>query len=222
MPVSKDEHPKLSDFRNIYVGYDHEEIISMIKSEFGSEDHPKEQFKVPKYSSNKISTSKYNIVNFLPKSIMIQFMRLYNFYFLATVVLQGVPEVSTMPVYLAAVPFCFVIGVSILRELVEEIKRRRQDSQVNNTPAMVLKGDKFHEIKWKDLHVGDIILVHEDESFPADLLLLQCSDHYGTSYIQTMTLDGERALKPRQSYTEILEKMKQQSVGLHQMRMHLR
>jgi magnesium-transporting ATPase (P-type) len=64
--------------------------------------------------------------------------------------------------------------------------------------------------------------VTEDEPFPADLLLLQCSDHYGTAYIQTMTLDGERALKPRQAYTEILTQMKEQRIGLDKLRMHLR
>lgn len=83
-------------------------------------------------------------------------------------------------------------------------------------------GDKFHEAKWANVKVGDVVLVKEDETFPADLLLLQCSDHYGTAYIQTMTLDGERALKPRQAFTEILEKMKRQTVGLSQMKLHLR
>lgn len=37
-----------------------------------------------------------------------------------------------------------------------------------------------------------------------------------------MTLDGENALKPRQSFTEILQTMKQQSIPLYQMKMHLR
>ena len=70
--------------------------------------------------------------------------------------------------------------------------------------------------------MGDVIFVREDETFPANLLLLNCSDNYGTAYIQTMTLDGERALKPRQAYTEILAKMKEQSVGLDRLKMHLK
>lgn len=110
----------------------------------------------------------------------------------------------------------------MVRELIEEIKRRRQDKKINNSPALVLQGEKFHETSWSKLKVGDVVLVHEGEGFPADLLLLHCSDHYGTAYIQTMTLDGERALKPRQSHMEILDKMKRQTIGLHQMRMHLR
>lgn len=93
------------DYRNIYLGHEPDEIVEKIRAEFGDPDRPNEKFKVPKYKSNKISTSKYNYINFLPKSILVQFMRLYNFYFLATVALQGVPAVSTSPIYLAAFPF---------------------------------------------------------------------------------------------------------------------
>lgn len=211
-----------NDYRNIYLGFSQEEIIDDLKSRYQKDENPKQKFKIPKYKNNRVSTSKYNIINFLPKAILIQFFRLYNFYFLFTVVLQGIPAVSTMPIYLAAMPFVFVIGVSVVRELIEEIKRRRQDNKVNNAPVRVLREDKFHETKWSKIKVGDILLIHEDETFPADLLLLQCSDHYGTAYIQTMTLDGERALKCRQAYTEILDKMKKKSVGLNRMKLHLK
>ncbi|CAI2358915.1 unnamed protein product [Moneuplotes crassus] len=216
------EIPDIKAYRNIFYGFDEDDALHHLKKEYENPDDPKQKIKIPKYKSNKISTSKYNIVDFLPKAILIQFLRIYNFYFLCTIVLQGVPAVSTMPVYLAAMPFIFVIGVSVFREFIEEIKRRKQDKAVNNSKARVLRGNKFHECKWRDLQVGDIIFVHEDETFPADLLLLACSDHYGTAYIQTMTLDGERALKPRQAYTEFLEKMKKRGVGLDKLMMHLK
>ncbi|CAI2358814.1 unnamed protein product [Moneuplotes crassus] len=214
--------PDIKAYRNIFYGFDEDDALHHLKKEYEDPNDPKQKIKIPKYKNNKISTSKYNIVDFLPKAILIQFLRIYNFYFLCTIVLQGVPAVSTMPVYLAALPFIFVIGVSVFREFIEEIKRRKQDRAVNNSKARVLRGNKFHECKWRDLQVGDIIFVHEDETFPADLLLLACSDHYGTAYIQTMTLDGERALKPRQAYTEFLEKMKKRGVGLDKLMMHLK
>ena len=167
------EQKDINAYRNIYLGFEPEEIIKELRDEYEDADHPIKKIKVPKYKTNKISTSKYNYVDFLPKAILIQFLRVYNFYFLCTVVLQGVPAVSTMPVYLAALPFVFVIGVSVLRELFEEIKRRKQDKKVNNSTARVLRDNKFHETKWSSLKVGDIVFVKEDETFPADLLLLQ-------------------------------------------------
>ena len=37
--------------------------------------------------SNLIKTSKYNIINFLPKALLLQFLRIANIYFLVTAVL---------------------------------------------------------------------------------------------------------------------------------------
>jgi len=146
--------------------------LHRLKQEYEDSSDLKKKIKVPKYKTNKICTSKYSLIDFLPKAILVQFLRIYNFYFLCTVVLQAVPAVSTMPVYLAALPFIFVIGVSVFREFIEEIKRRRQDKAVNNSTAKVLMGSKFYPCRWRELKVGDIVLVQEGETFPADLLLI--------------------------------------------------
>ena len=135
---------------------------------------------------------------------------------------QAIPQISTTPIYLAALPFAFVIGISVLRELIEEIKRRRNDQKINSSKVMVLWDLKFHETTWEKLKVGDMVLIQEDEIIPADLLLLQWSNRYGNAYIQTMTLDGERALKPRQAFVEILDSMKTQKVGLNKMKIYLK
>lgn len=36
---------------------------------------------------NAVKTSKYNLLNFFPKAILLQFMRIANIYFLVTAVL---------------------------------------------------------------------------------------------------------------------------------------
>ena len=47
------------------------------------------------------------------------------------------------------------------------------------------------------MEVGDIIIVKQDETFPADLLLLASSKEQGECFIATGSLDGEKNLKKR-------------------------
>ena len=45
--------------------------------------------------------------------------------------------------------------------------------------------------------MGDIVLITQDEMFPADLVLMASSNLDAQCYIQTSSLDGEKALKTR-------------------------
>lgn len=59
--------------------------------------------------------------------------------------------------------------------------------------------------RWKDIKVGDIIKVHEDEWIPADILLLSAFNpsEPDTAYIETMDLDGETNLKSKYAPTSL-------------------
>jgi magnesium-transporting ATPase (P-type) len=49
----------------------------------------------------------------------------------------------------------------------------------------------------KDIVVGDFVLCQQDETFPADLVLLASSREDGMCFIATSSLDGEKTLKKR-------------------------
>lgn len=53
-------------------------------------------------------------------------------------------------------------------------------------------------MKWRDLGVGDLVKVLNNQFFPADLILLSSSEPQGISFIETSNLDGETNLKIRQ------------------------
>ena len=53
--------------------------------------------------------------------------------------------------------------------------------------------------------MGNLLLIKEDEPFPADILLLSSSAENAMAFIQTSTLDGEKNLKPKSSLTETNE-----------------
>ena len=47
------------------------------------------------------------------------------------------------------------------------------------------------DCKWRDIKVGQILEVRDNENFPADLLCLACARADGVAYIRTTNLDGD-------------------------------
>uniref|UniRef100_F6TTN7 Phospholipid-transporting ATPase n=1 Tax=Ornithorhynchus anatinus TaxID=9258 RepID=F6TTN7_ORNAN len=58
---------------------------------------------------------------------------------------------------------------------------------------------------WKDVRVGDFVLLRGDEIVPADVLFLASSDPAGMCHVETANLDGETNLKERQVVRGFLE-----------------
>ncbi|RZC48296.1 hypothetical protein C5167_041254 [Papaver somniferum] len=152
-----------------------------------------------KYPNNSVSTTKYNFVTFLPKALFEQFRRVANFYFLLAAALS---TTSLAPFSAPSViaPLVFVIGVSMLKEAIEDWHRFTQDLEVNSRVVNVHIGDgMFINKPWKTLYVGDIVKIEKNEYFPSDLLLLASSYEDGICYVETMNLDGETNLKLKRS-----------------------
>jgi len=85
-----------------------------------------------RFVSNKVVTTKYNCVTFLPKNLFEQFSKMANLYFLFMTVLQLVPGLQDF--YGAAttlMPLMFVVGVSMIKDAFEDNKRRKQDNEEN-------------------------------------------------------------------------------------------
>ena len=149
------------------------------------------------YPTNYIKTTKFTIITFLPLALLIQFGRVANIYFLIIAILQSIPAISPLSPYTAYLPIIFVLTVSVIREGIEDFRRYRSDKKINMATFMKLlpKGD-FRDIQSKDIMVGDILLIKENDAFPADMILLKSSGGLN-AYIQTSSLDGEKNLKKR-------------------------
>ncbi|KAK4272108.1 hypothetical protein QN277_020705 [Acacia crassicarpa] len=146
------------------------------------------------YIGNYVSTTKYTAFNFIPKSLFEQFRRVANIYFLIVACLSFSPLAPFTALSIVA-PLLVVMGATMAKEAVEDWRRRKQDIEANSQKVNVLRGNIFVETRWKKLRVGDLIKVHKDEYFPADLLLLSSSYEDGVCYVDTMNLDGETNLK---------------------------
>ncbi|KAL6335373.1 hypothetical protein AAG906_029616 [Vitis piasezkii] len=151
------------------------------------------------YTSNNISTTKYNIITFLPKAIFEQFRRVANLYFLLAAILSLTPVAPFSAVSMIA-PLAFVVGLSMAKEALEDWRRFIQDMKVNTRKASIHKGNGVFGFKpWQRIRVGDVVKVEKDQFFPADLLLLSSSYDDGICYVETMNLDGETNLKVKRS-----------------------
>lgn len=127
-----------------------------------------------------------------------QFSRLANLFFLLTAIIQQIPGVSPTGRFTTITPLSFVLGVSALKELLEDWKRHQADRQVNNRLVKVLREGTFQTVRWVDVRVGDVVKVLNNQFFPADLVLLSSSEPQAMCYIETANLDGETNLKIRQ------------------------
>jgi phospholipid-transporting ATPase len=171
------------------------------------------------YASNKVATSKYNVVTFLPRFTFEMFSRVAYMcvplrpllalradafarsrrsYFVVQMALTWWPAVSPFDPWGSTIALSFVLAVSAVKALWEDSKRHRDDWATNARPTRVMCGDgAFRQVPWRRVRVGDIVMARDDEELPADLLLLFSGQDLGVCYVQTTNLDGETNLKIR-------------------------
>ncbi|OHT08713.1 phospholipid-translocating P-type ATPase, flippase family protein [Tritrichomonas foetus] len=150
------------------------------------------------FMDNGISTTKYNVLTFLPKNLFEQFSRIANFYFLVTACLMFFPW-SPLESTTALLPLAIVVLISMVREGIEDFMRYLSDRKVNATKVDHLDGNTFKDIEWRKVLVGDVLLIKKNEQIPADVVLLNTSEPEGIAYVDTCNLDGETNLKVRQA-----------------------
>ncbi|XP_058851086.1 probable phospholipid-transporting ATPase IM isoform X1 [Acipenser ruthenus] len=153
------------------------------------------------YADNRIKTSKYHIVTFLPINLFEQFQRVANAYFLFLLILQLIPQISSLSWFTTIVPLVLVLTITAVKDAMDDFFRHKSDNHVNNRQSQVLIDGKLHNEKWMNVRVGDIIKLENNQFVAADLLLLSSSEPYGLCYIETAELDGETNLKVRQALT---------------------
>ncbi|KAM9328937.1 phospholipid-transporting ATPase IC-like isoform 2-T2 [Gastrophryne carolinensis] len=170
-------------------------------------------FKKSKYAGNSIKTYKYNPLTFLPLNLFEQFKRAANAYFLVLLILQAIPQISTVSWSTTLIPLLLVLGITAIKDLVDDIARHKMDNEINNRPSEVIEDGRFVKTKWKNIHVGDIIRINKNEFIPADVLLLSSSEPNSLCYVETAELDGETNLKFRMS-PEVTDKLLQDERSL--------
>ncbi|XP_060057459.1 phospholipid-transporting ATPase ID isoform X8 [Erinaceus europaeus] len=151
------------------------------------------------YASNCIKTSKYNILTFLPVNLFEQFQEVANTYFLFLLILQLIPQISSLSWFTTIVPLVLVLTITAVKDATDDYFRHKSDNQVNNRQSQVLINGILQQEPWMNVCVGDIIKLENNQFVAADLLLLSSSEPHGLCYIETAELDGETNMKVRQA-----------------------
>ena len=152
-------------------------------------NNPEKNINELNHQNNIIKTTKYNIITFLPKALLFQFMRLANIYFLIIAIIQCIPIISPLGPLSAVFPLIIVLSVSLIREGYEDYQRSKLDKEQNSDIIEVYDNNGF----WKKeksglLNMGDMVKIYKDFSFPADLVLIDSDLNNGICYIETGTL----------------------------------
>ncbi|XP_031433354.1 phospholipid-transporting ATPase ID [Clupea harengus] len=186
-------------------------LLSSLGIKCGGEEKPEEErhlrandreFNISyKYANNEINTSKYNVFTFLPLNLLEQLQRLANAYFLCLLGLQLIPAISSLSWFTTVVPLLLVLSMTAAKDATDDINRHKSDRQVNNRKVEVLVNGQLKSEKWRNVQVGDIIKLENNQFVTADLLLLSSSEPLNLVYIETAELDGETNLKVKQALT---------------------
>lgn len=270
----------------------------------------------PEYARNKIRTTKYTPITFVPKNLYYQFGNVANIYFLFMIILGAFQVFGVPNPALSAVPLIVIVAITAFKDALEDSRRTVLDLEVNNQVTHVLKGmdnpnfsgenvslwrklkkattqlmlailrklknqkridplaedgagrnsldsidyrrslqqeryngplpesdslnpfsdpialddndttgldddddrfdykfppfvstindnfiahPTFKKEYWKNIHVGDIVKIKNNDSIPVDIVILSTSDSDGACYVETKNLDGETNLKVKQA-----------------------
>ncbi|CAM6101933.1 unnamed protein product [Calypogeia fissa] len=152
------------------------------------------------FCTNKIKSTKYTVVTFLPMNLFLQCSRAANLYFILIAALQLIPDFSPTNWATTVAPLCFVLFFNAAKEFIDEIKRSISDRTINKQKVEVLNENNFLVTNWSSVIVGDIVRVKSEQEFPADLVFLSSADVKGLAYVETANLDGETNLKIRNAF----------------------
>jgi magnesium-transporting ATPase (P-type)/class 3 adenylate cyclase len=148
-----------------------------------------------KFPTNKIWSSRFTGKKVIPKSIFEQFQKLSNLWFLFISILSFMYfENSFWNRLSRVIPLIFILGLNVFKDFLSFWQQRTTDMKTNLEIYLVWNGQDFEEKLSMDVKVGDILLIFDTKTIPADLLLLSI-DGYKECFADTFAVLGERNLQ---------------------------
>ena len=101
-------------------------------------------------------------------------------------------DVQKLNLFYSVVFHLFILFVEILFTSINYINIYINDLNVNNQIAHIYDIDKreFRDKRWKEIKVGQIIKINNNEVVPADIILLEAMDHKHQCYVDNSSING--------------------------------
>lgn len=95
-----------------------------------------------RYPPNAVSNAKYTAFTFLPKTLYNEFSFFFNLYFLLVALSQAIPalRIGFLSTYID--PLLFVLTITLTKEAMDDIARRKRDTEANSEGYTVLCFDE--------------------------------------------------------------------------------
>jgi len=85
------------------------------------------------YVTNALYTTKYNFITFIPWTLLLQFTKFANCFYLVSAILQSIPSISTNDPLATVIPLCYIVLLGMLKEGLADYKRYKNDKKDNST-----------------------------------------------------------------------------------------
>lgn len=99
-------------------------------------------FQSARFPPNAVSNAKYTPWSFLPRTLYDEFSFFFNMYFLLVALSQVFPALRIGYLSTYIVPLAFVLSITLGKEAVDDISRRKRDSEANSEGYTVLCFDR--------------------------------------------------------------------------------
>ncbi len=97
------------------------------------------QYPPPRFPPNAVTNAKYTAWSFLPRTLYNEFSFFFNMYFLLVALSQLIPSlrIGFLSTYVA--PLAFVLAITLGKEALDDLARRRRDAEANKEEYTVLR-----------------------------------------------------------------------------------
>jgi phospholipid-transporting ATPase len=158
------------------------------------------------YPDNAIISSKYTKFNFLPKSLLSQFSSLPKLWFLLISILEMTVASDISISYGTLLPLTLLIVLGLLRDGFVDYEKHVSDTKLNSQRQYVWDGNSFLPKESKNILVGDIVLLNNNQVAPADMLVLCVGNEEHECYADVSAVIGESNLKVKHPVKEVQNK----------------